>query len=61
MVAVVTGAAGFIGSVLLTTLARREPVVGIDRRPFTPPPGAEAITADLLDSAEDVRAVLAQA
>ncbi|MGH3912068.1 MAG: NAD-dependent epimerase/dehydratase family protein [Pseudonocardiaceae bacterium] len=61
MVAVVTGAAGFIGSVLLATLARREPVVGIDRRPFTPPPGATAITADLLDSALEVRAALAQA
>lgn len=61
MVAVVTGAAGFIGSILLATLAQREPVVGIDRRPFTPPPGAAAITADLLDSAADVRAALAQA
>ena len=61
MVAVVTGAAGFIGSVLLKTLARRGPAVGIDRRPFTAPPGATAITADLLDAAADVRAALAGA
>lgn len=61
MVAVVTGAAGFIGSVLMDALARREPVVGIDRDPFTPPPGAAAISADLLDPAPDVRATLAQA
>ncbi|MGH3941751.1 MAG: NAD-dependent epimerase/dehydratase family protein [Pseudonocardiaceae bacterium] len=61
MVAVVTGAAGFIGNLLLTTLARREPAVGIDRRPFPPPPGAIAITADLLHPAADVRAALGQA
>ena len=61
MVAVVTGAAGFIGSVLLAALARRGPVVGIDRRPFAPPPGATAIDADLLDADPDVRAALAHA
>ncbi|MFN2495000.1 MAG: NAD-dependent epimerase/dehydratase family protein [Pseudonocardiaceae bacterium] len=61
MVAVVTGAAGFIGSILLEALTQRGPVVGIDRRPFPPPPGATAITADLLDSDPDVRAALAHA
>lgn len=61
MVAVVTGAAGFIGSILVDALARRGPVVGIDRRPFVPPAGATAITADLLDPAADVRAALAEA
>ncbi|HEU0087445.1 MAG TPA: NAD(P)-dependent oxidoreductase [Pseudonocardiaceae bacterium] len=61
MVAVVTGAAGFIGSLLLEVLARRGPVVGIDRRPFAAPPGATAVIADLLDSDPDVRAALAQA
>lgn len=61
MVAVVTGAAGFIGSVLLAALARRGPAVGIDRRPFTPPAGATAITADLLDADPEVAAALAEA
>ncbi len=61
MVAVVTGAAGFIGTVLLETLVQREPVVGIDRLPFIAPPCATLITADLLDADPDVRAALAQA
>ncbi|MGH3908381.1 MAG: NAD-dependent epimerase/dehydratase family protein [Pseudonocardiaceae bacterium] len=61
MVAVVTGAAGFIGTLLMTALAEREPVVGIDRRPFPAPPGATAIIADLLDSDQEVRAALGQA
>lgn len=67
MVAVVTGAAGFIGSTLLATLARRGPVVGIDRHPFTPPRGATAIVTDLLgcgpETAPDpeMRAALGQA
>lgn len=61
MVAVVTGAAGFIGSALLEALAPRGRVVGIDRRPFTAPPGATAIVADLLDSDQEVRAALSQA
>jgi nucleoside-diphosphate-sugar epimerase len=61
VVAVVTGAAGFIGTVLLETLGQREPVVGIDRLPFIAPPGATPIIADLLDTEPDVRAALAQA
>ena len=61
MVAVITGAAGFIGTILLETLGQREPVVGIDRRPFVAPPGATPITADLLDADPDVRTALAQA
>ena len=61
MVAVVTGAAGFIGRLLVATLARREPVLGIDRRPVPTPPGAPAIIADLLDADPAVRAALAQA
>lgn len=61
MVAVVTGAAGFIGRRLLAVLARQEPAVGIDRQPFTPPPGATAIIADLLDSDPEVCAALEQA
>ncbi|MGH4023726.1 MAG: NAD-dependent epimerase/dehydratase family protein [Pseudonocardiaceae bacterium] len=61
MVAVVTGAAGFIGRLLVATLARREPVLGIDRRAVPAPPGATAITADLLDADPAVRAALAQA
>lgn len=61
MVAVVTGAAGFIGSLLMAELARREPVVGIDRRRVPAPAGATVITADLLNPAPDVRAALGQA
>ncbi|MGH4013495.1 MAG: NAD-dependent epimerase/dehydratase family protein [Pseudonocardiaceae bacterium] len=61
MVAVVTGAAGFIGGVLVEALAQREPVVGIDRRSFSAPPGAGTIVADLLDADPDVRAALGQA
>lgn len=61
MVAVVTGAAGFIGSLLMARLAQREPVVGIDRRPVPAPAGATVLTADLLGPDPDVRAALGQA
>lgn len=61
MVAVVTGAAGFIGSLLMARLARREPVVGIDRRPVPAPAGTTVLTADLLGPDPDVRAALGQA
>ncbi|HEY0636354.1 MAG TPA: NAD(P)-dependent oxidoreductase [Pseudonocardiaceae bacterium] len=61
MVAVVTGAAGFIGRVLVEGLARRGPVVAIDRHPVPPAPGVTVITADLLDQDPDVAAALAAA
>ncbi|HEX2301954.1 MAG TPA: NAD(P)-dependent oxidoreductase [Pseudonocardiaceae bacterium] len=61
VVAVVTGAGGFIGRHLVATLALREPVLGIDRRAVPAPPGATALTADLLDADPAVRAALAQA
>lgn len=48
MPVVVTGAAGFIGrSVVAVLRARGHAVVGIDRRPWTPVAGEEALIADL--------------
>lgn len=61
MVAVVTGAAGFIGSILVDELAQSGPVVAIDRRPMAQWDGVTAITADLLDHTPQVRAALAGA
>jgi len=59
--AVVTGSAGFIGRMLVTTLARRGPVIAIDRLPQPAEPGVTTITADLLDTDPDVRAAFAHA
>ena len=50
MVAVVTGAAGFIGQALVRVLAERAEVLGVDRLPQPPTPGLTRITADLLDA-----------
>lgn len=61
MVAVVTGAAGFIGRVLVDRLAERGPVIAIDRRPQTGRDGVRTITADLLDHRREVRDALRQA
>lgn len=61
MVAVVTGAAGFIGGVLVRTLAEHGPVVAVDREPMPPLPGVTARRADLLDRDDAVRAALAAA
>jgi nucleoside-diphosphate-sugar epimerase len=62
VVAVVTGAAGFIGMTLLTTLAPMGPVVAIDRRPFDPVTnGVRRIQADLLDHEPEVTAALERA
>lgn len=49
MVAVVTGAAGFLGRMLVGELARRGLVAGIDRLPQPALPNLTAVTADLLD------------
>jgi nucleoside-diphosphate-sugar epimerase len=61
VVAVVTGAAGFIGRVLVEVLAVRGPVVAIDRRPPDRGPGVTGLVADLLDHDRAVRAALARA
>lgn len=61
MVAVVTGAAGFIGRVLVDELAQSNPVIAIDRRPMAPCDGVTALTADLLDDTTRVRAAIAGA
>ena len=62
MVAVVTGAAGFIGTTLLGVLAARGPVIAIDRRPQpTVPDGVEYLRADLLDESPAVSAALRRA
>jgi nucleoside-diphosphate-sugar epimerase len=61
VVAVVTGAAGFIGKVLVQELATRGPVVSIDRRPMAQSERVTAITADLLDYTPQVCAALAGA
>lgn len=61
MVAVVTGAAGFIGRVLVDELAQSDPVIAIDRRAMAPGEHVTAITADLLDDTSTVRAAIADA
>jgi nucleoside-diphosphate-sugar epimerase len=61
VVAVVTGAAGFIGRVLVDELAGSGPVVAIDRLPMLVSDGVAALTADLLDHTAEVRAALANA
>lgn len=61
MTAVVTGAAGFIGRMLVRELAEHEAVVGVDRLPQDRVPGVVALTADLLDNDEAVRDALAGA
>lgn len=65
MATVVTGAAGFIGRSLLALLdSRGETVIGIDREPIPPQPGRTgftALTADLAEGGERVRAALATA
>ena len=60
MVAVVTGAAGFIGRSLVAALAERGEVIAIDRVPPASA-GAVLVTADLLDGDPTVRAALAEA
>ena len=59
MVAVVTGAAGFIGQTLVRVLAERAEVLGVDRLPQPPTPGLTRITADLLDADPAVLRALA--
>jgi nucleoside-diphosphate-sugar epimerase len=61
VVAVVTGAAGFIGRVLVDQLAEHGPVIAVDRLPMPQLDGVTAIAADLLDHASEVRAALAGA
>ncbi len=61
MTAVVTGSAGFVGRMLVSALAERGPVIGIDRLPQPPQPGVTAVEADLLDRHPDVAAALADA
>ena len=61
MVAVVTGAAGFIGRTLVRALAERGEVLGVDRLPQPPTPGLTRITADLLDADPAVLRALAGA
>lgn len=62
MVAVVTGAAGFIGRVLTTELSRLGPVIGVDRSPVEPQvSGVTHLTADLLEHSPEVRKALAEA
>ncbi|MGH4022441.1 MAG: NAD-dependent epimerase/dehydratase family protein [Pseudonocardiaceae bacterium] len=62
MVAVVTGAAGFIGRMLVRTLLERGGgVIGIDRCAQPALPGLIPITADLLDSDHRVQHALAAA
>lgn len=58
---VVTGAAGFIGRMLVRELAERDAVVAVDRLPQNPVPGVSMLTADLLDKDEAVRDALAGA
>lgn len=54
MRAVVTGAAGFIGSHLVDALVARDAtVVAIDRRPVATPPGGHALRADLAARADE--------
>lgn len=62
MAAVVTGASGFIGTALVSALARRGPVTGIDRfPPRAALDGVTHITADLHDHDPAVTAALAGA
>lgn len=61
MVAVVTGASGFIGRALVDALAGRGPTVAIDRRPASHRPGVTSLTADLLDHDPAVFAALTSA
>jgi nucleoside-diphosphate-sugar epimerase len=61
VVAVVTGAAGFIGYVLVSALARRGPVIAVDRSPMIEQAGVTTITADLLDHDPRVVAALREA
>lgn len=61
MTTVVTGAAGFIGRMLVRELAEHEAVIAVDRLPQDPVPGVVALTADLLDNDEAVRDALAGA
>src|SRR2546423_7043775 len=61
MVAVVTGAAGFIGQALLRALAGDGPVIGIDRRPVPPVPGVATRIADLLEPDRGVQTALHRA
>lgn len=61
MAVVVTGAAGFIGSHLVSSLARRGvTVVGIDRDPRMPP-GAIPLVGDLVAPSEEIKDALAGA
>lgn len=61
MVAVVTGAAGFVGRMLVHELVRRGPVIGIDRAPQAALLDLTAVTADLLDGDPAVMSALAGA
>jgi nucleoside-diphosphate-sugar epimerase len=59
---VVTGAAGFIGRALVSTLvARGEHVVAVDRAPDWPRPGVTVLTADLLENDPRLAGALAAA
>lgn len=58
MVAVVTGAAGFIGSLLTDALAAQGEVVAVDRVPVPARDGVTALTADLLDHGRALRDAL---
>ncbi|MGI8799643.1 MAG: NAD-dependent epimerase/dehydratase family protein [Pseudonocardia sp.] len=58
MLAVVTGASGFIGRSLVRGLANRGPVIAIDRLPGPHSPGVTTLNADLLDEDPAVRHAL---
>jgi nucleoside-diphosphate-sugar epimerase len=59
LAAVITGAAGFIGTTLLRRLASRGHVVAIDRRPCDPRiDGVRRLRVDLLDHDPEVSAAL---